>query len=388
MGRIPSRSPSGSPTQGAAWIHVVDLDRAFGDGENLARGAPHRGPGRVAGARAARRRTPDARARARGARAGGEPRRHRHGRGDRSGDRPAARWPPWARTASRSASTRGTAGWRSAGWTETSDLTAEALARRVAGEGVRTVIYTDVARDGMLTGPDLDGARRLQAAGVGVIASGGIAAADDIRAAREAGLAGAIVGPRAVRGAAHAGGGARGRRQAPASAMIFRAARRPGAARPPWPRSPISGSSGPAAAAGCRSPAARWPGARSVSCSSTSVVRSAGSAPAPAGAARRLAQPDRARAAAGPRPATRPRAGATCAASATSADPADYAPHARPLAARRPRSPPRGVGPVASSSSPTARSRTPATFLPSCLRPRRRAALPAGGPRPTWRSRA
>ena len=80
------------------------------------------------------------------------------------------------------------------GWTETSDLTAEALARRVAGEGVRTVVYTDVARDGMLAGPDLDGARRLQAAGVRVIASGGIAGAGDIRAAREAGLAGAIVG--------------------------------------------------------------------------------------------------------------------------------------------------------------------------------------------------
>jgi phosphoribosylformimino-5-aminoimidazole carboxamide ribotide isomerase len=80
------------------------------------------------------------------------------------------------------------------GWTETSELTAEGLARRVAGEGVRTVVYTDVARDGMLTGPDLDGARRLQDAGLNVIASGGVAGAGDIRAAREAGLAGAIVG--------------------------------------------------------------------------------------------------------------------------------------------------------------------------------------------------
>ncbi len=80
------------------------------------------------------------------------------------------------------------------GWTETSALTAEELARRVVGEGVRTLIYTDVARDGMLTGPDLDGARRLQAAGAAVIASGGISGLDDLVAVRRAGLAGAIVG--------------------------------------------------------------------------------------------------------------------------------------------------------------------------------------------------
>ncbi len=80
------------------------------------------------------------------------------------------------------------------GWTETSELTAEALARRVVGEGVRTIIYTDIARDGMLSGPDIEGARRMQAAGVGVIASGGIAGVSDLLAVREAGLAGAIVG--------------------------------------------------------------------------------------------------------------------------------------------------------------------------------------------------
>jgi phosphoribosylformimino-5-aminoimidazole carboxamide ribotide isomerase len=46
----------------------------------------------------------------------------------------------------------------------------------------------------MLTGPDLDGARRLQALGAGVIASGGVSGVEDIVAAREAGLAGVIVG--------------------------------------------------------------------------------------------------------------------------------------------------------------------------------------------------
>jgi phosphoribosylformimino-5-aminoimidazole carboxamide ribotide isomerase len=80
------------------------------------------------------------------------------------------------------------------GWTETFDLTPLELAKRVLGQGARTTIYTDVARDGMLAGPDLDGARALAALGLDVIASGGVASLDDLRAARAAGLAGAIVG--------------------------------------------------------------------------------------------------------------------------------------------------------------------------------------------------
>jgi phosphoribosylformimino-5-aminoimidazole carboxamide ribotide isomerase len=79
------------------------------------------------------------------------------------------------------------------GWTETSSLTAESLARRVTGEGARTIIYTDVARDGMLAGPDRGSAPAAQT-GAAIIASGGVAGAADIRAARENGLAGIIVG--------------------------------------------------------------------------------------------------------------------------------------------------------------------------------------------------
>ncbi len=80
------------------------------------------------------------------------------------------------------------------GWTEVFDITALELARRVRSQGARTVIYTDVARDGMLAGPDLDGARTLAALGLDVIASGGVASLDDLRDVRAAGLAGAIVG--------------------------------------------------------------------------------------------------------------------------------------------------------------------------------------------------
>ena len=80
------------------------------------------------------------------------------------------------------------------GWTEVFDLTAGALAERVRAQGARTVIYTDVARDGMLAGPDIAGARALAALGLDVIASGGVASLDDLRGVRAAGLAGAIVG--------------------------------------------------------------------------------------------------------------------------------------------------------------------------------------------------
>ncbi len=80
------------------------------------------------------------------------------------------------------------------GWTETSSLAATDLARRVVDQGVTTVIYTDVTRDGMLGGPDIEGALELQRVGAQVIASGGIAGVADVRAVYEAGLAGVIIG--------------------------------------------------------------------------------------------------------------------------------------------------------------------------------------------------
>lgn len=86
------------------------------------------------------------------------------------------------------------------GWTETSRTTAVELARRAAAAGVRTIIYTDTATDGMLRGPNFAGTAELCTA-VGpecrVIASGGITTPDHIRRLRALGqpnLAGAIVG--------------------------------------------------------------------------------------------------------------------------------------------------------------------------------------------------
>jgi phosphoribosylformimino-5-aminoimidazole carboxamide ribotide isomerase len=80
------------------------------------------------------------------------------------------------------------------GWVETTDLRVEQVCRRVLNEGARTVVYTDVSRDGILTGPDIEGAKLLAAMGASVIASGGVASLEDLRAVREANLAGAIVG--------------------------------------------------------------------------------------------------------------------------------------------------------------------------------------------------
>ncbi len=84
---------------------------------------------------------------------------------------------------------------RIAGWLAGTGLPAVEVARRVKGAGVTLVEYTDVARDGTVAGVDAAGAAALQRdAGVPVIASGGVATLDDVRACAAAGVAGVIVG--------------------------------------------------------------------------------------------------------------------------------------------------------------------------------------------------
>ena len=83
------------------------------------------------------------------------------------------------------------------GWAETSDVTATDLAKRFEDSGAAAVIYTDIARDGMLGGVNVEATAALaRAVALPVIASGGVAGLEDIvalRAAR-AGIAGAIIG--------------------------------------------------------------------------------------------------------------------------------------------------------------------------------------------------
>jgi phosphoribosylformimino-5-aminoimidazole carboxamide ribotide isomerase len=82
-----------------------------------------------------------------------------------------------------------------AGWTESTDQTAEAVIARLAGQGVRTVVYTDVDRDGMLSGPDADTVARLAAAVQGrLIYSGGIGELAHLEALAGLDLEGVIVG--------------------------------------------------------------------------------------------------------------------------------------------------------------------------------------------------
>jgi len=179
--------------QGARWIHVVDLDRAFGTGDNLA--VVHRIAERVAAKL-----------------------QLQLGGGLRSKDliREALDL-GFARAVIGTAAavdrnfvpevlaavstTRLAVGIDARnglvavrGWTETSTTRAEDLVRRVVNAGIETVIYTDIDRDGMLNGPDLAGAVSLLTMGARIILSGGIAGSADVRAACQAGLNGVIVG--------------------------------------------------------------------------------------------------------------------------------------------------------------------------------------------------
>ena len=83
------------------------------------------------------------------------------------------------------------------GWTEATALRALELARRVNDLSLAAIIYTDIQRDGMLEGPDLEGlAEIVSATRIPVIASGGISSVTDIRALRTLTprVAGAIIG--------------------------------------------------------------------------------------------------------------------------------------------------------------------------------------------------
>jgi phosphoribosylformimino-5-aminoimidazole carboxamide ribotide isomerase len=189
----PVAQAEGFADAGARWIHVVDLDRAFGTGENLGtiRRLAERTRGRA---------------------------RVQVGGGVRSLDAlsavlalgvervvlgtAAVTEPALVPAALRLAGSGRIAigldakGGRIAirGWVETTDLLVDDLCLRVLREGATTIIYPDVSRDGMLSGPDLEGAKRLQGLGAQVIASGGVSALGDLRAASAARLAGIIVG--------------------------------------------------------------------------------------------------------------------------------------------------------------------------------------------------
>ena len=84
---------------------------------------------------------------------------------------------------------------RSAGWTRAEALTPLDLARRAEEAGAAALIHTDIGRDGMLAGANVAATAALaRAVQLPVILSGGVTSLDDLRAAKAAGLAGAILG--------------------------------------------------------------------------------------------------------------------------------------------------------------------------------------------------
>ena len=88
------------------------------------------------------------------------------------------------------------------GWLETSSTTAVQLAQQIASlsDQIPAIIYTDIARDGMLTGPNFKQlAEMQQATSIPVIASGGVATIEDIVQLKAMNTFGCIVGRRAVR---------------------------------------------------------------------------------------------------------------------------------------------------------------------------------------------
>jgi phosphoribosylformimino-5-aminoimidazole carboxamide ribotide isomerase len=81
------------------------------------------------------------------------------------------------------------------GWLEDSDIAALDLARALARQPLAAIVYTDIARDGMLQGANVEAMAEMAAAvPIPVIASGGVTTLDDVRRLAAAGLAGCIVG--------------------------------------------------------------------------------------------------------------------------------------------------------------------------------------------------
>ncbi|HTX10841.1 MAG TPA: 1-(5-phosphoribosyl)-5-[(5-phosphoribosylamino)methylideneamino]imidazole-4-carboxamide isomerase [Solirubrobacteraceae bacterium] len=85
-----------------------------------------------------------------------------------------------------------------AGWTEQTDIPIEVVIERLGARGVRRFVYSSIERDGLLVGPDLEGARRVAEAVRGTYAySGGVGSLEDLRSLvelRQVNLNGVIVG--------------------------------------------------------------------------------------------------------------------------------------------------------------------------------------------------
>lgn len=81
------------------------------------------------------------------------------------------------------------------GWEEVSEVSALDLAKQMESYGVKTIIYTDIATDGMLNGPNVEAMAEMVAhTSMDVVASGGVTCLEDLRRLKETGVEGAIIG--------------------------------------------------------------------------------------------------------------------------------------------------------------------------------------------------
>ena len=84
---------------------------------------------------------------------------------------------------------------RTSGWERDSGVDYLDLARQMEEKGVKTLIFTDIATDGMLSGPSFDQLAALQkAVKCNIVASGGVTTIDDVKRLRDMGLYGAVIG--------------------------------------------------------------------------------------------------------------------------------------------------------------------------------------------------
>ena len=88
------------------------------------------------------------------------------------------------------------------GWEQVSTVTATALCLKMKEYGVKTVIYTDISKDGMMSGPNIEATKDLiDKTGLDVIASGGVSKMEDLENVESIGSAGVIIGKALYNGA-------------------------------------------------------------------------------------------------------------------------------------------------------------------------------------------
>lgn len=203
-GGDPHGVAAGFVAAGARWVHVVDLDAAFGDGSNrpLLRALASSVAARVQTGGGLRTEADLAEVLESGV--------ARAVIGTAAIENPelvrraVERWGPDRIAVGLDARGRRPA---ARGWTEESGTDLFDLARSLVDLGVRTLIHTDIERDGMMMGPNLDLSAELAAhAGAEVIVSGGMRGMQDVQAVGAAaragrGIAGAIIGKAIYEGA-------------------------------------------------------------------------------------------------------------------------------------------------------------------------------------------